>query len=151
MYRKYIGCRLHYSICCRLTSYLCTDMHMVQVCVRYTIHVVCCTLNGIRCRLISEAHARSLVSVAGSPVHVCCRRRVFAADSTSICCRLTNICCRRRLSIIVDPTSIRICCRRTSLPDADPTSICCRRTGTCLLRAGAEYLLQMCGRPTPYM
>ena len=51
------------------------------------------------------------VPVAGSPVHVCCRRRVSAANPTSICCWLTSICCRRRLSV-VDPPSMRICCRR---------------------------------------
>ena len=67
------------------------------------------------------------IPVAGSPVHACCRRRVSAANPTSICCWLTSMCCRRRLSV-VDPPSMHIYCRRTSVPEASSTSICCRHT-----------------------
>ena len=86
---------------------------------------------------------------AGSPVHVCCRRQVSAANPTSICCWLASICCRRRLSG-VDHPGMRICCRRTGVPEASSTSICCRPTSYLCIDMHI-YGADDCVVGTPYM
>ena len=91
VYRKCIGCKLHWYIYVSgsLVLYALTCIWCRTLCGRYTIHVACCTPNATRCRSISEAHARSLVSVMQAlNASTCCRfTGAYLLQAESICCK----------------------------------------------------------------